>query len=140
MDDERLAQSDYATLAAFRHALRRFAAFSADEARAAGLSTHQHQALLAIKAAGEMTVGRLAEEMIVAPHTAAELAVRLESAGLVSRHHDHADRRRVLLRLTATAEAALAQLTLAHRREIRVLAPRLAALLAEIERSGSEPG
>lgn len=131
--DEGLSRHDYETLAAFRHALRRFATFSAERAREAGLTTHQHQALLALKAGGEMTVGQLAEELIVAPHTAAELVARLEAADLVGKAHDSADRRRVLLRLTAASEAALARLTLAHKRELRALGPRLAALLAALE-------
>ena len=134
-DDDELSQHDYKTLAAFRYALRRFAAFSADKARDAGLTTHQHQALLALKAGGAMTVGRLADDLLIAPHSAAELVARLEAAQLVTKTNDSTDRRRVLLRLTPASEAALARLTLDHRREVRVLAPRLATLLAELERS-----
>ena len=50
MGTDRLTQEDYEQLAAFRHLLRRFASFSADAAREAGLTTNQHQALLAIMA------------------------------------------------------------------------------------------
>lgn len=131
-----LTRSDYETLAAFRFALRRFSSFSADAARAAGLTTHQHQALLAIKGAPagtQVTVGHLAEQLLVAPHTAAELAARLESGGLVRKTADAGDRRRVVLALTPRAEAALRQLTLAHRREVRGLAPRLLELFRDLD-------
>ena len=45
----RINKLDYETLAAFRYALRRFLRFTEDGARAAGLTPHQHQLLLAIK-------------------------------------------------------------------------------------------
>lgn len=137
--DDGLTQADYETLAAFRHALRRFTTFSAEAARAAGLTTQQHQALLAIKGAPvgtPMTVGRLAEDLILAPHSTAELVARLEAAGLVTKQADAADRRRMVLALTQHAEAVLRQLTLAHRREVRLLAPRLLALFRDLERDG----
>ena len=41
--------------------------------------------------------------------------------------------RRALLELTRQAEAVLRALTLVHRRELRVLAPRLIALLRDLE-------
>ena len=136
MSDERLSQADYETLAAFRRALRAFADFSTKAARQVGLTTHQHQALLAIKgcpASIPMTVGHLAEELHVAPHTAAELVARLEAGDLVEKVADREDRRRVLLALTTRAEALLRELTLVHRREVRVLAPRLLALVRDLE-------
>jgi DNA-binding MarR family transcriptional regulator len=49
MQGDEISDHDYEALAAFRHALRRFAAFSETEAKAAGLTPRQHQALLAIK-------------------------------------------------------------------------------------------
>lgn len=143
---ESLSRSDYETLAAFRHALRRFAAFSSAAAQSAGLTTHQHQALLAIKGhpgPGAPTVGALAEQLLVAPHTAAELVGRLEAAGLVVKRADPADRRRVALALTDEAEAALARLTLVHRREILEMTPRLRSLLEQLaaaDRRRRDPG
>ena len=130
-----LTQADYESLAAFRHALRRFVNFSTTAARGAGLTTHQHQALLAIKGQkdGTMTIGTLADTMIVAPHTAAELVVRLGGAGLVSKVEDATDRRRVVLRLTPKAEDALRQLTLMHLREVKVLAPRLMSIFKDLD-------
>jgi DNA-binding MarR family transcriptional regulator len=131
-----LSQTDYETLAAFRHALRRFASFSSEAAKEAGLTTQQHQALLAIKGAPaetSVTVGRLAEDLMLAPHTAAELVMRLEAANLVAKRTHPADRRRTVLTLTPQAEEKLRALTLVHRREVRLLAPRLLALFRDLE-------
>ena len=130
-----LTQGDYESLAAFRHALRRFANFSTAAAQAAGLTTNQHQALLAVKGhrGTTMTIGALAETLLVAPHTAAELVMRLETAGLLIKTEDASDRRRVGLRLTAKADAALQELTLVHLREVQVLAPRLMSIFRDLD-------
>ncbi len=130
-----LTQDDYQSLAAFRHALRRFVNFSTEAARGAGLTTQQHQALLAIKGVrdGPLTIGGLADTLLVAPHTSAELVGRLEAAGLVTRIADAADRRRVGLRLTTRADEALSLLSSVHLREVKVLAPRLMAILRDLE-------
>ena len=80
-----LRPSDYRLLAEFRHHLRAFTAFSEDAARAAGLAPQQHQALLAIKGAAsaeDATVGFLAEELLLQPHSAAELAERMVKSGV----------------------------------------------------------
>lgn len=80
-----------------------------------------------------MTVGRLAEDLMLAPHTAAELVTRLEAADLVAKRDDPADRRRTVLTLRPQAEDKLRALTLVHRREVRQLAPRLLALFRDLE-------
>lgn len=136
--ERKLTQADYASLAAFRHVLRRFNHFSIEAARQAGLTTQQHQALLVIKVAvgqggGVITIGQLADQLLIAPHTAAELVARLDLAALVDKVEDNVDRRRVGLRLTDRAETALRQLTHVHLAEVRDLAPRLIALLAAFE-------
>src|SRR3546814_2062783 len=72
----RLTAADYQTLATFRHALRKFIAFSETEAALAGLMPQQHQALLAIKAmsrSGAPSVGEVAEYLMIRPHSAVEL-------------------------------------------------------------------
>src|SRR3546814_6196590 len=72
---------DYAALAEFRFALRRFQRFSETKAGEAELTPQQHQALLAIRAADpdEATVGYVAQRLIVKPHTASELLERHEA-------------------------------------------------------------
>src|ERR1700749_66862 len=106
-----LEDGDYAALASFRRALRVFLAFSADAAREAGLTPQQHQAILAVRGfapAGGVTINDLAEQLLFKPQTAVELVDRLEKAGLVQRRRDGEDRRKVLLMLTARADAVLA--------------------------------
>src|SRR3546814_4144671 len=67
-----LADADYAALADFRHALRRFQAFSEAQAAEQGLTPQQHQALLAIRGAapGTPSVGDIAERLMLKPHSA----------------------------------------------------------------------
>ena len=133
------SDADYRALARFRHALRRFTAFSEEAARKSGLPAAQHQALLAIRGyhgEGAMTVGRLAELLLIAPHSATELAGRLMEAGLVTRLVDADDRRRHTLALTERAESLLGQLSLAHMSEIRSMAPALEALLRDLRGAG----
>lgn len=130
-----LDDAEYRRLAAFRHALRRFLAFSNAAAHAAGLPPRQHQAILAIRgaAAWPPTVGDLAEQLLVAPHTAAELVERLSQAGYVVRQGSEQDRRRVELTLTPKAEDLLRSLSAAHLDELRRIAPLLSGLLGDLE-------
>ncbi len=131
-------RQDYRTLSEFRYLIRRFLEFSQIAAGASGLTSRQHQSLLAIKGFprdGEPTVGELAERLRIRHHSMVELVDRLEAAGLVRRRHDRADRRRVLVGLTAVSEARLADLSAAHLDELRRLRP---ALLQALDRVGRE--
>ncbi len=128
--------ADYQRLAAFRHALRRFLAFSEAAARAAGITPQHHQALLAIKGAASAesaTVGFLAEQLLLRPHSAAGLAERMVRGGLLLRRHSAADRRRVVLVLTQSAERVLRDLSADHIRELRQSAPVIGRLFEVIE-------
>jgi DNA-binding MarR family transcriptional regulator len=130
----RMAAPDYRALAEFRHALRQFLAFSEAAAAQAGLTPAQHQALLGIKGMAEqpVTVGALAAWLNVKPHSCAGLVDRLAAQGLVAKRADPRDRRRVVLTLTARAEARLAALSAVHRDELRRRAGALSLLLAAI--------
>ncbi len=133
-----LTQADYQALAAFRHGMRRFLAFSAASAEAAGLTPRQHQALLAIKgapAAEPTTIGDLAGQLLIRHHSATELAARLRSAGLVCRAADPLARRRVRLTLTAAAETILGTLSDAHLTELHAMRPILTSLLDALARA-----
>lgn len=134
MCEETITDRDYATLAAFRLALRKFAAFSESEAKAAGLTPRQHQALLALRgtAPAGLAIGDLAAHLLVRHNSAVELVDRLEDAALVLRQPDPADARRILLTLTTRAEALLRGLSAAHLRELRAMRPGLLALLETI--------
>jgi DNA-binding MarR family transcriptional regulator len=132
----RLTHADYQALAQLRYLLRRFAAFSEAAARDAGLTAQQHQALLAVKGFPGRTpvsVGQLAERLQLRHHSAVGLVDRLAARGLLRRHFDHADRRRVLLTVTPRGRAHLARLSRAHRQELARLAPMLQSLLRRLE-------
>jgi DNA-binding MarR family transcriptional regulator len=129
-----ITDADYATLAAFRLALRQFAAFSEAAAKAAGLTPRQHQALLAIKGAARthpngLGVGEIAKALLIRHNSAVELVDRLVDAGLVRRQPDPLDGRRSLVVVTDQAERLLHGLSAVHRQELRALRPRLLALL-----------
>ncbi len=133
---EDLTDADYEALSNLRYTLRRFMEFSASAAHEEGLPAQQHQALLAIKGyrgEGVMSVGLLAERLLIAPHSATELVGRLVAAGYVSRNTDPGDKRRQTLALTTKAEAALKRLTAIHLTEIRELAPRLIDILHSLQ-------
>lgn len=137
-----LTDIDYQVLAEWRYRSRRFMSFSATAAEAEGLPPQQHQALLAIKASGPdklMTVGTLAERLVVAPHTATELTGHLVAAGLVARVVDLADRRRHTLELTIEAEHILERLSPVHLAEIRELAPKFIDVLIKLNKMANEP-
>jgi DNA-binding MarR family transcriptional regulator len=128
----------YRALSDFRYLIRRFLEFSQTAAASAGLTSRQHQALLAIKGVapdGRPTIGYLAERLRIRHHSAVELTDRLADAGLIAREHDPQDRRRVLLHLTPMAEASLAELSAAHLEELHRIRP---TLLAIVRRVGSE--
>lgn len=135
VSDQPLSRADYAALATFRHELRRFLAFSEAEATGAGLPSQQHQAMLAVAGhAGPepLTVGGLAEHLIVAPHSATELVGRMERAGYLRRTASASDQRRSELALTEKGQEILAGLAHAHLRELRNLAPALAHVLGQL--------
>lgn len=133
--DPAISREGYAAIAAFRLELRRFLAFSEAAAGRVGLPAQQHQALLAIAGHdGPPTVGFVAEQLLVAPQTAAELVARMVGAGLLTKAADARDRRRLALTLTPKAESLLQQLTAAHLAELRTLEPALTHALARMHR------
>nr|WP_298095806.1 helix-turn-helix domain-containing protein [uncultured Shinella sp.] len=136
MSKDRLSDADYEALSNLRYTLRRFMDFSTSAAQQEGLPAQQHQALLAIRGyRGEeaMTVGKLAERLLIAPHSATELVGRLVASGYVTRHVDPADRRRQTLVLTGKADSVLEQLSAIHLTEIREMAPRLIDILRALD-------
>jgi DNA-binding MarR family transcriptional regulator len=127
----RITKKEYEKLAAFRFNLRQFLRFSEVAARSVGLTSQQHQALLSIKGFpdGEViTIGRLAEQLQVAHHTAVELVDRLTFQDLVWREASIVDRRQVHIKLTDRGEEVLEALTWVHREELRHLSKRLNSL------------
>jgi hypothetical protein len=73
--------ADYEALSSFRYAVRRYLAFAESGARSVGLTSGQHQALLAIKVhthSRPMSILDLAIELLVKHHRTLEMLARLE--------------------------------------------------------------
>lgn len=114
--------AELSALAEFRAALRGFLAFSEQAAAERGATMQWYQALLVIKTFNSdapITVGELAEQLIIRHHSAVGLVSRLSTAKLVRRVQDTQDRRRSLLLITAAGERCLADLASAHLERLR---------------------
>jgi DNA-binding MarR family transcriptional regulator len=132
----KFAKKSYEALADLRYALRRFFAFSEQAAGSAGLTPQQYQALLAVKGARErsdLSIGEIAERLMIRHHSAVELVDRLEKGGLVVRLKDKDDARRVAVRLSAKAERLMDGLAAAHLRELEGIRPVLEQLLGQFD-------
>ena len=137
---EPITGQDFVALAEFRYQIRKFLHFSEQAARNAGIEPQQHQLLLAIKGLAESqqepSIGLLAERLQLQHHSTGELVDRLEERGMVSRSRAPADRRQVLIHLTASGEGELEKLTACSLAELRTNGPALVrALEAVIRRS-----
>lgn len=132
-----VSQADYETLAAFRYELRRFLNFSAQAAKALGMTPHQHQSLLAVRAAPDemLTIGDLADQLFIQPHTASELAERMIALGWLERRPSPVDRRRVPLGLTPQSKTMLGKLSKTHRGEALRMRSTLTDLLSRLGKS-----
>ena len=124
---------DYQRLLTFRDGLRRFLAWSEEQALAAGITTAQHQLLLAVAGHGsDPNVSELAHHLMLRHHSAVELVNRAVEAGFVRRAPDEADHRVVRVRLTAKGFRTLARLSAAHLEELSRIGPTFAALWSEL--------
>ena len=111
------AEAELQALAGFRAALRRFLSFSEQAAAKCGATMQWYQAMLVISTQSphpQISIGELAEQLMIRDHSATELANRLLAAGFVRRKEDPNDGRRSLLLLTAKGEKCLAELAQMH--------------------------
>jgi DNA-binding MarR family transcriptional regulator len=129
-----LDTAHYQALAGFRLALRRFLAAAEGISKAAGLTQQQYQALLAIKTwpSETMTMGDLAEQLLLTHHAAVQLVDRMTKAGVAERVPSSTDRRSVILRLTPQGEALVDQLAALHLREVLRQEPQLTRSLRRL--------
>jgi DNA-binding MarR family transcriptional regulator len=124
----KLTDRDYQLLLEFRAGLRQFLHWSKSQAEKAGLTSTQHQLLLAVRGHEDgrgPTIREVADSMMLRHHSAVELVDRAEAAGLVRRISDSHDQRLVRVRLSSDGARKLERLTLAHLDELEILAPRL---------------
>lgn len=132
-----LTTRDYARLAAFRHALRRFLRFSEAAAAEIGLTTQHYQAMLVLRACPEgrrVTIAELAAQLLIKHNSAVELVDRLVAEHLVVREASSADRRKVELRLTPRGREVLSKLAATHRRELKRVGPILRRFFGALSR------
>jgi DNA-binding MarR family transcriptional regulator len=140
---EALTQQDFAALLEFRTGLRRFLLWSEQHVKAAGLTSRQHQLLLAIKGHSDRrgpTVGELADYLLLRHHSTVELIDRAEEAQLVVRYRDVNDARVIRVRMRANGERTLTALTRQHLTELRELKPALDHLAVVLEHLGKASG
>lgn len=134
--DHPLSDDEYRSLAQFRYALRQFLSFSEDAARRQGLTPSQHQLLLTVRgaeAAGSApSLTEIAEQLHTRLHSAGELVGRAVEHGLVERHPDPDDARRVLVTTTNEGRAHLEELSQLHRRELRRFRAEMYQVLSTI--------
>lgn len=133
-----LTADDYQALGEFRQAIRQFLAFSEEGARAHGLTSQQHQALLAIKAhrgPDPISIGDLAQRLLIKNHSAVELVARLIERDLVSRRDDEADRRRVVLDLRPRGADILETISRRNLGQLRQGADILAEIIEAAHRA-----
>ena len=131
---EAVSGEEYRELLRFRDGLRRFLRWSAEQARAEGLTPAQHQLLLAIRGDDDprgSTISALAGHLLLRHHSAVELVDRAVAAELVVRRRDTGDGRSVRLSLTPLGAAKLEALTPVHVEELRRLAERLGPIWEE---------
>ncbi len=130
----------YQGLAGFRFALRQFIAASESISRQAGITQQQYQALLAIKtwSAGDLSMGELAEQLMLTPHATVQLVDRLAKAGLAERKPSKEDKRSVFVGLTARGESLLDALASRHLEEMLRQEPLLSQSLQRLKRIGPQ--
>jgi DNA-binding MarR family transcriptional regulator len=118
----------YRALADFRYELRRFLRYSEQITRRHGVTPLQYQLLLQVKGypgRQQATIGELAERLQAKHHGAVALVSRCEEAGLIAKRPSEADRRAVLVELTAKGERLLERLARLHRNELLTIQERL---------------
>lgn len=136
----------YARLLALRTGLRHFEAWSAQQARDAGLTPAQHQLLLAIRGHADPdgpTIGEIADYLLLRHHSVVGLVDRAEAAGLVRRTRSEADHRVVRLHLTEDGASRLEALSSLHLEELARLALDVESTwagLAPVQRPHGFPG
>jgi DNA-binding MarR family transcriptional regulator len=137
---------DYARLLALRTGMRHFERWSEQQARVAGLTTAQHQLLLAIRGHGDPrgpTVGDVADHLLLRHHSVVGLIDRATSAKLIRRTRDDEDHRVVRLHLSANGAKRLEGLSALHVEELKRLGtpfPNAWEGLAPVQRSHGLPG
>jgi DNA-binding MarR family transcriptional regulator len=75
--------------------------------RPAGLTALQYTALTVLERHEDMSAAQLARHSFVTAQSMADMIAALQARGLIERHRDRADRRRLVVALTADGRALL---------------------------------
>jgi DNA-binding MarR family transcriptional regulator len=123
-------------LAVFDGLMHRLMVSHAPELNLIDLTMSQTKALYLVLSAGQLRMSELAGRLGITSSTATGVVDGLVSHGLLSRHEDPADRRQVVVRATAEAEATLESFRELNSRRMReMLAHVDAADLGVVERA-----
>jgi DNA-binding MarR family transcriptional regulator len=135
-----LTEADFEHLLRLRTGLRRFLRWSEQQAQTAGLTSAQHQLLLAIRGhpgVASPTIGEIADYLVLRHHSASELIDRAEAAGLVVRNPDPINGTQVRVSMTEVGTVKLNRLAATHLAELAHLAPTMRALWEALEANAS---
>jgi DNA-binding MarR family transcriptional regulator len=97
--------------------------------RPAGLTALQYTALTVLERHPDLSSAQLARNSFVTAQSMADMIMALEGRGLIERHRDQADRRRLVVALTAAGRELLEL----HRDQVAALETRMLAGLARDE-------
>jgi DNA-binding MarR family transcriptional regulator len=100
-----------------------------DMFRPIGLTALQYTALTVLERHADMSSAQLARHSFVTAQSMADMITALEGRGLIERHRDRADRRRLVVALTADGRGLLDR----YRDEVSALEARMVTGLAEEE-------
>jgi DNA-binding MarR family transcriptional regulator len=99
--------------------------------RPAGITALQYTALTVLDRRSGLTTAELARNSFVTPQAMGDLVTALERRGLIERHHDPANRRRLLISLTGAGQELIA----AFAEPVQGLEERMVADLSADERA-----
>src|ERR1700761_3234596 len=97
--------------------------------RPAGLTTNQYTALTVLERHDDMSSAQLARLSFVTAQSMADVITSLEGSGLIERHRDRTDRRRLVVSITREGQVLLDR----YRDEIAALEKSMLAGLSEDE-------
>jgi DNA-binding MarR family transcriptional regulator len=107
-----------------------------DLLRPAGLTALQYTALTVLERHPDLSCAQLARNSFVTAQSMADMITTLEGRGLIERHRDRDDRRRLVVALTADGRELLDR----YRERVTALEARMLAGLTKTEISGLRRG
>jgi DNA-binding MarR family transcriptional regulator len=103
-----------------------------DMLRPAGLTALQYTALTVLERHQDLSSAQLARNSFVTAQSMADMISALEARGLIERHRDRADRRRLVVALTAAGQDLLVR----YRDQVTALETQMLTGLSRAEVSG----